>query len=107
MPGCLAGRRNEPTQHGSPRLSAIPDGRARAQTAPILTIPSSLRAASDPRADAVRGPPAPPLVVVEEAEGVLQAIEVGQQVAVVEVGAAVEHDEGLALPDRPRVGSNR
>jgi hypothetical protein len=51
------------------------------------------------RPNAFRGSPAPPLIVVDELEPVLQLIQVGQEIAVVEIGPAVEDDNGLPMPD--------
>ena len=43
--------------------------------------------------------PAPPLVVIDEAEGGRQPVQIGQEIAVVEIGPAMKDDDGTALPD--------
>ena len=49
------------------------------------------------------GSATPPLVVLDEAEGVRQSIQIGQEVAVIEIRAAVEDDDGLPLADIPTI----
>ncbi len=51
----------------------------------------------------VRGVPAAPLVVVDQPESVGQSIQLGQEIAVVEVGPTVQDDDGLTPADRSRV----
>jgi hypothetical protein len=48
----------------------------------------------------IRGSPTPPLIVVDEAEFILESIQLGQEIAVVEVWAAVKNDERLTTSDR-------
>jgi hypothetical protein len=45
-----------------------------------------------------RGFPASPLVVVDEPKRIGQSIQVGQKIAMVEIGPAVEDDDGLPRP---------
>jgi hypothetical protein len=49
--------------------------------------------------NAIRRPPAPALVVVDEVVRIGQPIEVGQQVSDVEIRAPVEYDDGRAVSD--------
>ena len=51
----------------------------------------------------IRGSPTSPLVVVDEAECIRQSIQVGQEIAMVEIRPAVEDDDGLPLPDFSRI----
>src|SRR6185312_7171651 len=48
------------------------------------------------------GVPAPALVVVDQPKCILQAIEFGKQIVMIEIRSAVEHDDGSSLTD----GSN-
>ena len=49
--------------------------------------------------DVLRGFPATALVVVDQPVTVRQAIEIRQEVRVIEVGSAVEDDDGLSVAD--------
>ena len=51
----------------------------------------------------IRGASPPPLIVVDEAERIFQSIQVGQEIAAVEVGPAVEDDDRWAGADFPQV----
>ena len=46
----------------------------------------------------IRRSPTSPLIVVDEPERIRQSIQVGQEIAVVEIGSAVEDDEGWPRP---------
>jgi hypothetical protein len=41
----------------------------------------------------------PALIVVDESEGILQSVEVGKKIAMVEIGPAVEDDDRPSLAD--------
>ena len=49
--------------------------------------------------DAVGGPPATALIVIDHPESLGQAIQLGQQIVVAEVWPAVQHDDRRALAD--------
>ena len=52
------------------------------------------------RLNLVRRPTTPALIVVDEPEVILQSVEVGKQVAMVEIGSAVEDDNRFSIADR-------
>lgn len=54
---------------------------------------------TSPGLDVSGGPPAPALVVVHETEGVGESVHLREQVGVVEVGTAVQHDDRRTLAD--------
>ena len=51
------------------------------------------------RPNAFRRTPAPALIVVDEAECIGQSIQVGQEIAVVEIRASVKDDDWRSLTD--------
>ena len=40
------------------------------------------------------------LIVIDDAESIRESVQVRQEIAVVEIGAAMEDDDGLSLADR-------
>ena len=55
------------------------------------------------RPDVFRRLSAPPLIVVNKAEGIFQFVKVGKKVTVVEIGPTMEDDDGLSFPDHTHI----
>ena len=53
---------------------------------------------TSPGCNVIRGFPASSLIVVNQAECICQSVQIGQKIAVVEIGSAVEDDDRLPLP---------
>jgi hypothetical protein len=57
--------------------------------------------------NACRGAPPPALIVVDEAECVGESIQIGQEIAVVEIGTPMKDDDRRSLPNRSDIERRR